>query len=109
MSDLSDSRGGKRASADSEDSSRKRAKKDEREEKYNPYLAHMDQDGTNGYDEDGIARDSPLAGMKRHKTTAAQAGKAEDSSINPFTGKSHSQQYFKILQTRRDLPVSQQR
>ncbi|KAK0634658.1 P-loop containing nucleoside triphosphate hydrolase protein [Bombardia bombarda] len=44
-----------------------------------------------------------------HKTTAAQAATLEDLDINPWTGQPHSQQYFKILQTRRDLPVCKQR
>ena len=107
MSDSSDPRVSKRASADADDASRKKSKKGDREEKYNPYLAHMHQD-SNGYG-DEASPDSILAGMKRRQTTAAQAAKAEDSAINPFTGKSHSQQYFRILETRRDLPVHKQR
>lgn len=55
------------------------------------------------------AANSPLAGMKRRETTAQQASKAEDSDSNPFTGREHSQKYFQILQTRRDLPVHKQR
>ena len=104
MSDASELRGGKRVSADIDEASRKKSKKGDREEKYNPYLAHMDQDGSNGYDEE-----SPLGFMKRRETTAKQAAKAEDSTNNPFTGRAHSQEYFRILETRRDLPVSQQR
>lgn len=76
-------------------------------EKYNPYLAHM-RDGQNG---NGVepSPDSPLAGMKRHHTTAKQAAKAEDNDSNPFTGRPHSQKYFQILETRRNLPVHKQR
>ena len=76
-------------------------------EKYNPYLAHM-YDGQNG---NGVepAPDSPLAGFKRHATTAKQAYKAEDSESNPFTGRPHSQKYFQILEGRRNLPVHKQR
>ncbi|KAK2593399.1 DEAH-box ATP-dependent RNA helicase prp43 [Conoideocrella luteorostrata] len=109
MSDWNEAGASKRSSADTDESSRKKTKKGgDREEKYNPYLAHMDQDGTNGYGNEP-SLDSPLAGMKRRATTLAQATKAEDSADNPFTGKPHSQQYFKILQTRRDLPVHKQR
>lgn len=106
MSD-SEPRTSKRASADADEASRKKSKKGDREEKYNPYLAHMHQE-SNGYG-DEPSPDGPFAGMKRRHTTAAQASKAEDSAINPFTGKSHSQQYFRILETRRNLPVHKQR
>lgn len=110
---MSDPRGGKRTSAESDEASRKKVKKeDEVEEKYNPYLAHMYEDERkprNGFKEDEPALDSPLAGMKRRQTTAKQASKAEDSPSNPFTGRAHSQKYFQILQTRRELPVSKQR
>ncbi|KAI5458563.1 P-loop containing nucleoside triphosphate hydrolase protein [Mariannaea sp. PMI_226] len=101
---MSDIKGEKRSSADADDSSRKKAKKDE---KYNPYLAHMhDNTESNGTEP---SPDSPLAGMKRHESTAKQASKAEDSESNPFTGRPHSQKYFQILQGRRDLPVHKQR
>jgi hypothetical protein len=95
--------GGKRASADADDFARKRVKKGEESgDKHNPYLAHMhEDDSANGY--------GPLDGMKRHETTAQQAAKVEDLAINPFTGRAHSQQYFRILQTRRELPVHKQR
>jgi pre-mRNA-splicing factor ATP-dependent RNA helicase DHX15/PRP43 len=103
MSDLS-SRGGKRTSADSEESSRKKAKKEEGQgEKYNPYLAHMQQE--NGFDSES----SPLSSLKIRETTAEQAAKIEDLSTNAFTGQEHSQKYFQILETRRDLPVHKQR
>lgn len=98
----------KRSSADSEESSRKKMKKGGGDETYNPYLAHMYDGDANG-DSLEPAPNSPFAGMKRRQTTAAQASKAEDSETCPFTGRSHSQQYFQILQTRRDLPVSKQR
>lgn len=113
-------RGGKRTSAESDEVSRKKFKadgiddveeiKDEAEEKYNPYLAHMyndtKRDNGSRYEP---APDSPLAGMRRRQTTAKQASKAEDGDMNPFTGRPHSQKYFQILQTRRDLPVQKQR
>lgn len=102
---MSDSKGEKRSSADADDSSRKKAKKDE---KYNPYLAHM-YDNDNQSNGAEPSPDSPLAGMKRQHTTAKQAEKAEDSESNPFTGRPHSQKYFQILQGRRDLPVHKQR
>jgi pre-mRNA-splicing factor ATP-dependent RNA helicase DHX15/PRP43 len=103
MSDLS-SRGGKRTSADSDEPSRKKAKKEEGQgEKYNPYLAHMQQE--NGFDSES----SPLSSLKIRETTAEQAAKIEDLSTNAFTGQEHSQKYFQILETRRDLPVHKQR
>lgn len=106
---MSDIKGGKRSSADADESTRKKAKKDGEDEKYNPYLAHMyDNGNSNGYGAEP-SPDSPLAGMKRQHTTAAQASKAEDSESNPFTGRPHSQKYFQILQGRRDLPVHKQR
>ncbi|EGW31279.1 uncharacterized protein SPAPADRAFT_140212 [Spathaspora passalidarum NRRL Y-27907] len=45
----------------------------------------------------------------RHKTTAAQAEALETGKVNPFTGEPFSQQYVKILEVRRDLPVHAQR
>ena len=52
---------------------------------------------------------STFGDLRRHATTAAQAKAAEDGPNNPFTGKPLSQQYFRILKTRRDLPVHAQR
>lgn len=100
--------GDKRSSADSDGASRKKMRK---EEKHNPYLAHMQGDDEDGYENgaDEMPAHSPLAGMKRRATTAKQASKAEDSESNPFTGRPHSQKYFQILQGRRDLPVHKQR
>lgn len=72
-------------------------------EKYNPYLAHLNEDANNG------DFPSPLDSFERHKTTAAQAAQAEDSELNPWTGQPHSQRYFDILKARRDLPVHKQR
>jgi pre-mRNA-splicing factor ATP-dependent RNA helicase DHX15/PRP43 len=104
MSDDSVSRAAKRTSADSEESTRKKAKKGEGQDaKYNPYLAHMQQDGI---DSDSS---SPLSALTRRKTTAKDASKIEDLPTNAFTGRAHTQKYFQILQTRRDLPVHKQR
>ncbi|KAI0136980.1 P-loop containing nucleoside triphosphate hydrolase protein [Xylariales sp. AK1849] len=77
----------------------------------NPYLAHMkqDEDHKNGFSSSAIPQGSALHKFKRRETTAKQALKAEDGDENPFTGEPHSQQYFGILRTRRDLPVSKQR
>lgn len=111
MSDPS-AHGGKRTSADADGSSRKKAKKEEQDDSYNPYLAHMHEQESrprNGFKSEEPSPDSPLAGMKRRQTTAKQAGKAEDSTNNPFNGQPHSQKYFQILQGRRDLPVHKQR
>ncbi|KAI5953151.1 PRP43 [Candida jiufengensis] len=48
-------------------------------------------------------------GLIRHQTTAQDAERLEDGPINPFTGNNLSQEYFRILKTRRDLPVHAQR
>ncbi|OPB43139.1 ATP-dependent helicase Prp16 [Trichoderma guizhouense] len=98
-------RGAKRASADSDETSNKKTKMDG---KANPYLAHMYEE-ENGWGSGEPSPNSPLAGMKRRQTSAQEASKAEDSDSNPFTGRQHSQKYFQILQTRRDLPVHKQR
>ena len=77
-------------------------------EKYNPYLAHTYENGSNGW-ESAQESDSTFSGMKRHATTAKGAEVLEDRDLNPWTGQPHSQQYFRILKTRRDLPVHTQR
>lgn len=106
--------GTKRRSDDGIDDSRKKAKMGgvsldgggaaaER----NPYLAHMYEE-----DADGDANGTPgsaFAGVKRRNTTAKQAEGIEDSDSNPFTSRPHSTQYFRILESRRDLPVHKQR
>lgn len=103
-----DSKGGKRLSADRDGASRKKVKKEDSEEapKYNPYLAHMKDE--NGGDGD-LDPNSPFANFTQRSTTAKQAEKVEDLDTNAFTGRPHSQKYFQILQTRRDLPVHKQR
>lgn len=81
-------------------------KKGEEDEKYNPYLAHMYEDeSSNG----APSANSAFAGMTIRQTTAKQAERVEDMDTNAFTGEPHSQKYFQILQTRRDLPVNKQR
>ncbi|KAK5059780.1 DEAH-box ATP-dependent RNA helicase prp43 [Exophiala bonariae] len=79
----------------------------------NPYLAHMYENGSNGhssgYSTPQSVSESPLANFQRHQTTSALARDAEDSKINPFTGRNVSDRYFSILRTRRDLPVHAQR
>jgi len=100
------------SSSEDEDTLRKKPKTEDGapEQKYNPYLAHMYDNATNnGFDSDHMSLNSPLASFKRRQTTAKQAATAEDSDTNPFTGQPHSQRYFQILQTRRDLPVHKQR
>lgn len=101
---MSDSRSGKRSSQEGDDANRKKMKKGEEGEKYNPYLAHM-------YEENGNSNGAGSAfnGMTIRETTAEQAEKVEDMDTNAFTGETHSQKYFQILQTRRDLPVNKQR
>lgn len=77
----------------------------------NPYLAHhYESNGgyqSNGYN--GNSGSTALSNFKRHATTALQAHDVEDGPNNPFNGNPLSQQYFKILKTRRDLPVHKQR
>lgn len=82
--------------------------------KSNPYLAHMyEQPSTNGYSNgysvNGYHVKSPLLGMKRRQTTAAQAVALENGPRNPFKDEPLSQRYFDILRTRRNLPVHAQR
>ena len=77
---------------------------DDKAEGYNPYLAHQYEDTGN---QNGFR--SPLDNFERHKTTAQQASKVEDSELNPWTGRAHSQRYFGILESRRNLPVQKQR
>jgi pre-mRNA-splicing factor ATP-dependent RNA helicase DHX15/PRP43 len=99
----------KRASADYDEASNKKTKMDARDGKANPYLAHMYEEENNGWGSNEPAANSPLAGMKRRQTSAQQHTKVEDLDSNPFTGRQHSQKYFQILQTRRELPVHKQR
>ncbi|KAK3490884.1 pre-mRNA splicing factor ATP-dependent RNA helicase PRP43 [Neurospora hispaniola] len=100
-----DDKGVKRSNMDDNDQDSKRIKRaengDAAPEKYNPYLAHLNEDGSDF--------ESPLDAFERHKTTAVQAAQAEDSELNPWTGQPHSQRYFDILKVRRDLPVHKQR
>ncbi|KAK4190325.1 putative Pre-mRNA-splicing factor ATP-dependent RNA helicase PRP43 [Podospora australis] len=104
------SKGTKRSSVDgdAQDSKRLKTKGGDSNGKMaesNPYLAHLNEDNNNN--QNGF--DSPLDKLERHKTTSQQAAACEDSDLNPWTGNPHSQSYFKILKTRRDLPVSKQR
>lgn len=77
----------------------------------NPYLAHMYEEdtGSAGRPGKGGNTESILNTFRRHQTTTEQANKAEDGPLNPFNGNPLSNQYFKILKTRRNLPVHQQR
>lgn len=89
--------------------------------KYNPYLAHMEQQTddsaghSNGYGYfktnklNGAPAGTTIGWFRRHETTAAMAREAEDGPNNPFNGKVLSSQYFNILKTRRGLPVHAQR
>ncbi|KKA29806.1 hypothetical protein TD95_003085 [Thielaviopsis punctulata] len=70
-------------------------------DKPNPYLAHMNEYSAT----DGTA----FEGIEPRNTTAKQAEKIEDLAENPFNGRTHTQQYFSILEKRRDLPVQKQR
>lgn len=103
---MSDLKSGKRSSQEGDDPNRKKMKKGE-QDGYNPYLAHMyeNDDASNG----AQSANSAFKGMTIRKTTAKQAEKVEDMDTNAFTGETHSQKYFQIMQTRRDLPVNKQR
>ncbi|KAG0673210.1 DEAH-box ATP-dependent RNA helicase prp43 [Pichia californica] len=46
---------------------------------------------------------------KRHKTNSDFAELLSNNKINPFNGESFSDNYFKILKIRHDLPIHQQR
>ncbi|KAI1659215.1 P-loop containing nucleoside triphosphate hydrolase protein [Daldinia decipiens] len=91
---------------------------DSKPAEYNKYLAHW-SNGNDGWDNnyngngsgfsDRLPKGSPLAHFEQRKTTAKQASEAEDGDNNPFTGEPHSQQYFNILKSRRNLPVHKQR
>ncbi|KAK1772361.1 DEAH-box ATP-dependent RNA helicase prp43 [Phialemonium atrogriseum] len=112
-------RGKKRLSVDGDSMSAQDAKrpktqrdddKDTKQgEKYNPYLAHTYENGSNGWSSSMQDSESAFKGIERQATTAKQAEGLEDGELNPWTGQPHSQQYFRILQTRRDLPVQKQR
>ncbi|KAK3386980.1 P-loop containing nucleoside triphosphate hydrolase protein [Podospora didyma] len=106
---MSDTKGSKRSNTEEEDGSQdsKRLKmaNGKTDEKYNPYLAHHYDDNDNS--QNGFQ--SPLDQLQRHNTTAQQAAKLEDLDANPWTSQPHSQRYFGILKSRRDLPVHKQR
>ena len=80
----------------------------------NPYLAHLASKDRNAPKPKQKSLDvggaGPLSGLVPGNTTAAQAVKAEDGPINPFKlHSSFSEQYYKILKKRRNLPVHAQR
>lgn len=111
MADKGLSKGTKRPNADTESdtpASPKRAKQEEKNmDKNNPYLAHHfdDENGNNS----GSSGWPAFNGITRHETTAEQISKLEDADINPWTGESHTPQYFRILEGRRNLPVHKYR
>ncbi|KAI9790907.1 MAG: DEAH-box ATP-dependent RNA helicase prp43 [Peltula sp. TS41687] len=103
---------------DQDESQAKRVKlsspKNNMDPKDNPYLAHWYDDSTynNGSSKgksNGSGHLNALAWFPRHKTTAEMAKDLEDGPNNPFTDKPLSGRYFKILETRRGLPVHSQR
>ena len=98
------------------DNGRSKRQKVEADPSANPYLAHMNFDNggdgddyNGGYSNGGGANGDGLAHLTRHQTTSAQAAQAEDGPSNPFNGKPLSDKYFRILKTRRNLPVHAQR
>ncbi|RPA85052.1 P-loop containing nucleoside triphosphate hydrolase protein [Ascobolus immersus RN42] len=72
----------------------------------NPYLAHMYEGKNNKQSGNG---GSKLSTFPRHKTTAKMAEEVENGPNNPFNGNPLSQQYMRILEKRRELPVHAQR
>jgi pre-mRNA-splicing factor ATP-dependent RNA helicase DHX15/PRP43 len=79
---------------------------------YNPYLAHTYAENVmpRSYGSSDYSNGSSLlSGLERRATTAQDAEQAEDGEFNPWTGNPHSERYFGILKTRRDLPVQKQR
>ncbi|KAJ9144840.1 p-loop containing nucleoside triphosphate hydrolase protein [Coniochaeta hoffmannii] len=79
---------------------------------YNPYLAHTYAENVmpRSYGSSEYTNGSSLlSGLERRATTAQDAEKAEDGEFNPWTGNPHSERYFRILKTRRELPVHKQR
>lgn len=96
----------KRSGSDSERPS-KRPKAGEQDPASNPYLAHMYNEEAEYSSSKGS--DMIMSTFKRHNTTAEQATLAENGPMNPFNNKPLSKQYFRILETRRNLPVHQQR
>ena len=79
----------------------------------NPYLSHWKEEEDGAKFRNGFLGSHPpgsaLEKFERRNTTAKQAFDAENSDNNPFTGQPHSQKYFGILKSRRDLPVHKQR
>lgn len=79
---------------------------------YNPYLAHTYAENVmpRSYGSSEYSNgNSLLDGLERRATTAQDAERAEDGEFNPWTGNPHSEKYFRILKTRRELPVHKQR
>lgn len=66
----------------------------------NPYLAHLPNNGK---------KEELFNGLVPRKTTAEQAEKLENAQVNPFTGKTFTAKYQKILEGRRKLPVHSKR
>lgn len=100
------------------DNGRNKRQKTTTEDSSNPYLAHMYEGGDsqgyengngNAYTTLSSGSSDGLTHFKRHATTSALAAKAEDGPNNPFNGNPLSEKYFRILKTRRNLPVHSQR
>ncbi|KAL1894820.1 DEAH-box ATP-dependent RNA helicase prp43 [Ceratocystis pirilliformis] len=89
---------------DDEDSNASRKKirmAGELSEKSNIYLDHLN--------DNLVTSGTAFEGIEPCNTTAKQAEQIEDLLENPFNGEEHTQQYFAILEKRRDLPVHKQR
>ncbi|KAB5582364.1 P-loop containing nucleoside triphosphate hydrolase protein [Coniochaeta sp. 2T2.1] len=121
MADETTSRSNKkRASLDDESAQEvKRVKMDngsdttKTDSTYNPYLAHTYAENVMPRSYGGSSEytngSSLLSDMERRNTTAKQHETAEEAEFNPWTGNPHTEKYFRILKTRRDLPVAKQR
>jgi pre-mRNA-splicing factor ATP-dependent RNA helicase DHX15/PRP43 len=74
---------------------------------YNPYMAHtMHRDHS---DQKKHEEPLTLSNLVPGKTTASQAEMIEDGLMNPFTNAPFSDRYRKILEQRRNLPVTKLR
>ena len=72
----------------------------------NPYLAHPPNGKKGGTPKDRVSGAvHPLYGWTPRKVTAKQVRRAMDGDVNPFTKKSISATYRKIMESRKRLPV----
>ncbi|KAG5439636.1 hypothetical protein PCK2_000770 [Pneumocystis canis] len=84
--------------------------KRQRQDEENPYLSHLKTNSQNTKSNIYANNFNFLWGsFKRHQSTAEQAQKLENGSMNPFNNVLFSEKYFNILKKRQQLPVHAQR